>query len=287
MQRCAAAAGRVALRRSLSEGGFLMTGSMTGSILRHEARRCKSSSSSSSSSSSRKQRGSSGSTSSSRSAQRAPSAAAAPKHHQDPSPPKPRRSTQATSTSTTTTTTGPGETYHGPASSSHDHAEGKPRGGLQTWQALFLGSIVTVAIQAAILYSSNSGNGGGAKTPGPGAATRADDRASSPEAEGGRGGQERASQRRRLDLERALRAIEAAKIECTTAEEVLQGYATAPGTSYEPSLPLAAVYPTSTDEVVSIVKACTEAKVRELRECWVSEVGEKGREARPHTPGMC
>ena len=63
-------------------------------------------------------------------------------------------------------------------------------------------------------------------------------------------------------LEEALARISRYGIETSTAEDVLTGFATAPGTTYPPSLPLAVVYPTSTEDVVEIVNACRESQVR-------------------------
>lgn len=63
-------------------------------------------------------------------------------------------------------------------------------------------------------------------------------------------------------LEEALARISKCGIDTSTAEDVLTGFATAPGTTYPPSLPLAVVYPTSTQDVVEIVNACRESRVR-------------------------
>lgn len=110
--------------------------------------------------------------------------------------------------------------------------------GIQTWQAFFLGSIAVIAIQGLVLYS-------GALQP----ASRSNNT-------GGQIGRSAA------DLEKALQAIRDSDIEVSTAEDVLSGYATAPGTSYPASLPLAAVYPTSTEDVVTIVHASRMSRIR-------------------------
>lgn len=110
--------------------------------------------------------------------------------------------------------------------------------GIQTWQAVLLGSLATVGLQGALLYGNAPAfNASSATTDHP---TKA-------------GVQK---------LEDALNKIHEAGIETSTVQDVLQGYATAPGTSYPPSLPLAIVYPGSTEDVVSIVNACRESNVR-------------------------
>lgn len=109
---------------------------------------------------------------------------------------------------------------------------------IQTWQAVLLGSLTTVAIQAALLH----GNA-------PASASASTSDHASPQA-GVR------------NLENALDAIHQAGIETSTVKDVLQSYATAPGTSYPPSLPLALAYPSSTEDVVQIVNACRESNVR-------------------------
>lgn len=108
---------------------------------------------------------------------------------------------------------------------------------IQTWQAVLLGSLTTVALQGVLLYGNSP------KSPG----TPSSDQV----ADGGV-----------RKLEGALKAIHDAGIETSVVQDVLQGYSTAPGTSYPPSLPLAVVYPTSTEDVVRIVNACRESNVR-------------------------
>lgn len=109
---------------------------------------------------------------------------------------------------------------------------------IQTWQAVLLGSLATVAVQGALLYSNAPLS----------ASTANSDQATN-----------HAGVR---NLEDALQAIHQAGIETSTVKDVLQGYATAPGTSYPPSLPLAIAYPSSTEDVVEIVNACRESNVR-------------------------
>lgn len=111
--------------------------------------------------------------------------------------------------------------------------------GIQTWQAVLLGSLATVALQGALLYGNSPPSN--TSTSSPDQPTKAGVR----------------------KLEDALDAIHKAGIETSTVQDVLQGYATAPGTSYPPSLPLAIAYPASTEDVVSIVNACRESNVRE------------------------
>lgn len=109
---------------------------------------------------------------------------------------------------------------------------------IQTWQAALLGSLATVAVQGALLYSNAPLS----------ASTANSDQATN-----------YAGVR---NLEDALQAIHQAGIETSTVKDVLQGFATAPGTSYPPSLPLAIAYPSSTEDVVEIVNACRESNVR-------------------------
>ena len=118
---------------------------------------------------------------------------------------------------------------------------------IQTWQALLLGSLATVAIQGVLLSAGGAGSGS-AET---GRVTKTSSRSSADKTAA-------AIPR----LEEALERIASAGIEVSTAEDVLTGFATAPGTSYAPSLPLAVTYPTSTEDVVQIVNACRASKVR-------------------------
>lgn len=106
---------------------------------------------------------------------------------------------------------------------------------IQPWQAVLLGSLATVAVQGIVLYANS-----------PPSATSAS-----------------SDQLGIQKLEDALDSIHQAGIETSVVQDVLQGYATAPGTSYPPSLPLAVAYPTSTEDVVQIVNACRESNVRE------------------------
>ena len=119
---------------------------------------------------------------------------------------------------------------------------------IQTWQALLLGSLATVAIQGVLLSAGGAGSG----NPESGRVTKTSSSRSSAD--------KTAAAIPRL--EEALERIASAGIEVSTAEDVLTGFATAPGTSYAPSLPLAVTYPTSTEDVVQIVNACRASKVR-------------------------
>jgi hypothetical protein len=110
--------------------------------------------------------------------------------------------------------------------------------GIQTWQAILLGGLTTVAVQGVVLYASS---------PSISPPSAADSPTSS--TPGGK------------KLEDAINLIQRAGIETSDAEDVLQGYSTAPGTSYPPSLPLAVVYPSTTEDVVQIVNACRESNV--------------------------
>lgn len=107
--------------------------------------------------------------------------------------------------------------------------------GIQVWQAVLLGSLATLGLQGAILYA----NAPPSASSGPATAKN-----------GAR------------NLESVLEAIHRAGVETSTVKDVLQSYATAPGTSYPPSLPLAIAYPSGTDDVVQIVNACRESNVR-------------------------
>lgn len=78
----------------------------------------------------------------------------------------------------------------------------------------------------------------------------------------------------KINLENALSTIRSAGIEVSIAEEVLSGYATAQGTTYPPSLPLAVVHPRSTEDVVAVVNACRESRVGECSSlCFSALVG--------------
>lgn len=105
---------------------------------------------------------------------------------------------------------------------------------LQTWQAFLLGSLTVISLQGVLLYSQM------------------------PATEAG----ESHIRDKKADLQMVLRRLDASNVEWSTAGEVLTGLSTAQGTTYAPSLPLAAVYPTSTDDVVTIVKACKESQIR-------------------------
>ena len=124
---------------------------------------------------------------------------------------------------------------------------GPRRRKIQTWQALLLGSLATVAIQGVLLSAGGAGSGNAENVNG--RVTKTSSRTDKTAAAIPR-------------LEEALERIASAGIEVSTAEDVLTGFATAPGTSYAPSLPLAVTYPTSTEDVVQIVNACRASKVR-------------------------
>ena len=115
---------------------------------------------------------------------------------------------------------------------------------IQIGQAVLLGSLATVAVQGALLYSN---------APSP----ASDSTLTSTS--------DHAPQAAVRNLENALEAIHKAGVETSIVEDVLQGYATAPGTSYPPSLPLAIAYPSSTEDVVEIVNACRDSNVRKSR----------------------
>lgn len=108
---------------------------------------------------------------------------------------------------------------------------------IQTWQAVLLGSLATVAVQGALLYGNAPSSASSSTS-------------------------DHAPQAAVRNLEDALEAIHKAGVETSIVKDVLQGYATAPGTSYPPSLPLAIAYPSSTEDVVEIVNACRESNVR-------------------------
>lgn len=107
---------------------------------------------------------------------------------------------------------------------------------MQTWQAFFLGSLAVISLQGIVVYSQmpelepdkNIGNKKDTKT----------------------------------DLATVLEQLQNANVEWSAAEDVLTGLSTAPGTSYAASMPLAAVYPRSTKDVVAVVKACKDSKIR-------------------------